>query len=161
MAKCVRVRVGILLISALLPWCAPQSTSGQDGIAVSFPKALPQKEELSNVEHPVHHGVEGTAPKHSAPKKTYPDMKLTGFFQLDSAYFGQSNESIATLGDIQDGTGFRRARLAATGDINERTSYMAEFDIAQAQARFVDVWGQFNDTPLAKYASAGFANRLE
>jgi phosphate-selective porin OprO/OprP len=85
------------------------------------------------------------APK--AEEKKYPDFKLTGFFQLDSAYFGQSGESVATLGDIQDGTGFRRARLAATGNISERASYMMEFDMAQAQARFVDVWGQFKDTP--------------
>lgn len=81
-------------------------------------------------------------------EKTYPDFKLTGFFQLDSAYFGQSNESVATLGDIQDGAGFRRARLAATGNVTARGSYMMEFDMAQAQARFVDVWGQFSDTPL-------------
>ena len=71
--------------------------------------------------------------------KTYPDFKMTGFFQVDSAYFAQSDESIATLGDIQDGTGFRRARLAATGNISERASYMMEFDMAQGQARFVDV----------------------
>ncbi len=78
----------------------------------------------------------------------YPDFKITGFFQLDAAYFGQSDESLATLGDIQDGAGFRRARLAATGNITQRGSYMMEFDMAQGQARFVDVWGQIKDTPL-------------
>jgi phosphate-selective porin OprO/OprP len=46
--------------------------------------------------------------------------------------------------------GFRRARLAATGNISEPASYMMEFDFAQAQARFVDVWGQVADTPLGK-----------
>ncbi len=81
-------------------------------------------------------------------EKTYPDFKLTGFFHLDTARFGQSDESRAVLGDIQDGTGFRRARLAATGNISERGSYMMEFDMAQGQARFVDVWGQVTDTPL-------------
>jgi phosphate-selective porin OprO/OprP len=29
-------------------------------------------------------------------------------------------------------------------------SYMMEFDFAQAQARFVDVWGQLNETPVGK-----------
>lgn len=91
------------------------------------------------------------APKAEAPPpKSYPDYKITGFFQLDSIYFGQSSASQATLGDIQDGTGFRRARLAATGNINERSTYMFEMDIAQGQARFVDVWGQVADTPLGK-----------
>lgn len=83
-----------------------------------------------------------------APKKAFPDMKMTGFFQLDAARFSQDAASRATLGDVQDGLGFRRARLAATGNIAERTSYMFEFDLAQGQARFVDVWGQYSDTPL-------------
>ncbi|MCA9134435.1 MAG: porin [Planctomycetales bacterium] len=82
------------------------------------------------------------------PAKKLPDVNLTGFFHLDAAYFGQSAESRATLGDIQDGAGFRRARLAATGNVTERGSYMLEFDMAQGQARFVDVWGQIKDTPL-------------
>ncbi len=81
-------------------------------------------------------------------EKKYPDVKITGFFQLDSARFAQSGESRAVLGDIQDGTGFRRARLAAAGNVSERGSYLAEFDMAQGQPRFVDVWGQIKDTPL-------------
>lgn len=81
-------------------------------------------------------------------EKQYPDFKVTGFFQLDTARFAQSDESRAALGDIQDGTGFRRARLAATGSVSERGSYMMEFDMAQGQARFVDVWGQVKDTPF-------------
>ena len=80
--------------------------------------------------------------------KKYPDFKVTGFFQLDTARFAQSGESRLALGDIQDGTGFRRARLAATGNVSERGSYMMEFDMAQGQARFVDVWGQIKDSPL-------------
>ncbi len=81
-------------------------------------------------------------------QKSFPDFKMTGFFHLDAARFAQSDESRATVGDVQDGAGFRRARLAATGNISERGSYMMEFDMAQAQARFVDVWGQVKDTPL-------------
>ncbi len=80
-------------------------------------------------------------------KKEYPDFKVTGFFQLDSAFFAQSGESRTTLGDINDGLGFRRARIAATGNVTEHTTYMMEFDLAQAQARFVDVWGQFDVRP--------------
>ncbi len=84
----------------------------------------------------------------AAKEKTFPDFKLTGFFQLDSAYFGQSVGNRNALGDIQDGVGFRRARLAATGNITENGSYLMEYDMAQGQARFVDVWGQVKDTPL-------------
>ncbi|MGV3485541.1 MAG: OprO/OprP family phosphate-selective porin [Planctomycetaceae bacterium] len=91
--------------------------------------------------------AEPVRPAPAAPV-TYPTAKLTGFFQLDSVRFDQDATSLATLGDIQDGTGFRRARLAAVGNLSETASYCFEFDIAQAQARFVDVWGQFSDSPL-------------
>ncbi|MEZ6153532.1 MAG: hypothetical protein R3C09_25815 [Pirellulaceae bacterium] len=66
-------------------------------------------------------------------EKKYPDYKITGVFQLDTARFAQSGESRLVLGDIQDGTGFRRARLAAVGNVSERGSYMLEFDLPQGQ----------------------------
>lgn len=75
-------------------------------------------------------------------------VRVTGFFQFDAGLYNQDAVNRTTLGDIEDGAGFRRARLAATGDVSERTSYMMEFDFAQFQARFVDVWMQFEDTPL-------------
>lgn len=78
----------------------------------------------------------------------HPNAKLTGFFQLDWGFYSQDEANRATLGDIQDGGGFRRARLAAVGNVTERTSYIMEFDFAQAQPRFVDVWVQFEKTPL-------------
>jgi phosphate-selective porin OprO/OprP len=87
-------------------------------------------------------------PPSPPPPKKYPDWRMTGFFQLDSARFHQSDANLATLGDIQDGTGFRRVRLAATGNITQRSTFLMEFDAAQGQARFVDVWGQANDTPF-------------
>jgi phosphate-selective porin OprO/OprP len=55
-----------------------------------------------------------------------------------------------TLGDIEDGLAFRRIRIAATGKVTERTSYIVEFDFAQDQPRIVDVWMQFAETPIGK-----------
>lgn len=78
----------------------------------------------------------------------FPTFKVTGFFQLDGGLYWQSANNRATLGDIDDGLGFRRARLAAVGEVATRTSYIMEFDFAQAQPRFVDVWMQFAETPL-------------
>ncbi len=84
----------------------------------------------------------------TAAKSAFPTAKLTGFFQLDMGFYDQDAANVATLGDIQNGLGFRRARLAAVGSVSEQTSYIMEFDFAQAQARFVDVWMQFAETPL-------------
>ena len=78
----------------------------------------------------------------------YPSVNVSGFFHLDSAWFSQDELNRTVLGDINDGLGFRRARLAATGNVAENVSYNFEFDIAQSQARFVDVWLQANNTRL-------------
>ena len=79
-------------------------------------------------------------------KKKYPEVKVTGFFHLDFGLYSQDANNRLTLGDIDDGLGFRRARLAAAGKVAEDVSYIIEFDIAQSQARFVDVWMQMERT---------------
>ena len=79
---------------------------------------------------------------------SFPNFKVTGFFHLDGAYFSQDELNLQTLGDIEDGLGFRRARIAAAGNVTEDVSYILEFDFAQSQARFVDVWFQKSDTRL-------------
>ncbi len=75
-----------------------------------------------------------------------PTVKMTGFFQMDMGFYGQDSANRLTLGDIADSLGFRRTRLAAKGNVTENTSYIIEFDIAQSQARFVDVFMQINKT---------------
>ncbi|MCB1888827.1 MAG: hypothetical protein KDH20_14560, partial [Rhodocyclaceae bacterium] len=84
-----------------------------------------------------------------APKKpAYPTVKVNGFFHLDMGFYSQDAASTATLGDIDDGLGFRRSRLSASGQVTDATSYMMEYDFAQSQARFTDVWMQFAETPV-------------
>ena len=83
----------------------------------------------------------------SAP--TYPNAKLTGFFQLDTGSFMQSGVNQAQYGTIQNDLGFRRARLAAVGDVSENVSYMMEFDFAfPGRPSFMDVWLDVHDIPL-------------
>ncbi len=81
-----------------------------------------------------------------ASGQSYPTASITGFFHLDSAWFDQDSLNRATLGDINDGLGFRRARLAAVGNVSQDIQFVLEFDFAQSQARFVDVWVQANKT---------------
>lgn len=80
---------------------------------------------------------------------TFPKVKLTGFFQADAGFFGQNAASRAQFGDIQDAAGFRRARLAAVGDVAENLSYMLEMDFAQAgRPSFQDLWLDVHDVAL-------------
>jgi phosphate-selective porin OprO/OprP len=75
-----------------------------------------------------------------------PTVKVSGFFQADLAWFHQDTANEAVLGDIQDGADFRRARLAATGNVWENVSYMLEMDFAfPGRPSFMDVWLQLED----------------
>lgn len=88
------------------------------------------------------------APAAAAPSAGYPKVRLSGFFHLDSAAFGQDTVNLQTLGDIQDGVGFRRARLQALGSVAEFTNYSVEFDFATAgRPSFMDVWGEQTNLP--------------
>ncbi|NQV26422.1 MAG: porin [Rhodopirellula sp.] len=80
---------------------------------------------------------------------TYPTVGVTGFFHLDNAWYHQDSRNVATLGGpLQDGSEFRRARLAAKGNVAENVSYIIEFDFAASQPRFVDVWMNFAKVPV-------------
>ena len=53
------------------------------------------------------------ADKKAAAKKAaeeFPSHKITGFTQLDTAFYSQDARNEATVGNAQNGTGFRRAR---------------------------------------------------
>jgi phosphate-selective porin OprO and OprP len=80
---------------------------------------------------------------------TFPNTRLTGFFQADAAWFAQDTGSTAEFGNIQDDRGFRRARLAAVGDVAKNVSYMIEMDFAfPGRPSFMDVWVDVHEVPL-------------
>lgn len=82
-------------------------------------------------------------------KDVLPLIRLSGFMQLDQGLFDQSADSRAVLGDIQDGVGFRRARLQALGMLTEFTGYTIEMDFAiGGRPSFSDVWGEQNELPF-------------
>lgn len=91
------------------------------------------------------------------PKKTtYPNFKITGFTQLDSGWYSQSAQNIATVGNAQDGTGFRRARLAVQGKVAESTSYQMEVDFANAgRPSFFDNYVEQENLPYLGAIRAG------
>ncbi|MGC3967234.1 MAG: porin [Pirellulales bacterium] len=91
------------------------------------------------------------ADKKAAAKKAaeeFPSHKITGFTQLDTGFFDQDARNIATVGDMQNGTGFRRARLAVTGKVREFTAYQLEVDFATAgRPSFFDCWVEQSNLP--------------
>ena len=95
--------------------------------------------------------VAGAPPADEEPD--FPLVRLTGFFHADAAWFDQDAANRLALGngdpvagDIQDGAGFRRARLAATGEAWNNVGYLLEMDFAfPGRPSFMDVWLDIDD----------------
>ncbi|MGE0606898.1 MAG: OprO/OprP family phosphate-selective porin [Pirellulales bacterium] len=105
-----------------------------------MPKAPTAEERIAALEKAL------AKPKAEPPK--FPVVNLGGFFHLDSGFFSQDANNVATLGDIQDGVGFRRARLQASGSVAEFTNFNLEMDFAIAgRPSFMDVWGEQTHLP--------------
>jgi phosphate-selective porin OprO/OprP len=119
------------------------STAGPDA---SPPQVNPPSATSSNTEDRIA-ALENAAADSKKPK--YPLIKLTGFFHLDAGDFSQDPTNKATLGDIQNGVGFRRARLAGAGNLTEFNPYYLEMDFANAgRPSFFDVWGEQQQLPF-------------
>lgn len=79
----------------------------------------------------------------------FPTWRITGFLQLDTAYYDQTPNNIATVGNAQDGTGFRRARFAVNGKVAEFTNYQLEVDFATAgRPSFFDNYVEQSNLPF-------------
>ena len=86
----------------------------------------------------------------------FPTFKITGFTQLDTAWYSQNPKNMATVGDAQDGTGFRRARLAVLGKVAEFTNYQFEVDFATAgRPSFFDNYVEQTNIPYLGAVRAG------
>jgi phosphate-selective porin OprO/OprP len=89
-------------------------------------------------------------------KESFPTARITGFLQLDSVWYAQDKLNIATVGDAQDGTGFRRARLAVLGKVAPKTLYQLEVDFATAgRPSFFDNYVEQEDIPFFGAIRAG------
>lgn len=63
---------------------------------------------------------------------------------------------MAAVGDVQNGADFRRARLAATGDVASNVGYMVEFDFAfPGRPSFMDVWLELRDLSVLQNVRIG------
>ena len=77
-----------------------------------------------------------------------PTLELGGQLQADTVYFSQDPESIAAVGDLQDGSQFRRLRLVARGKTWKQLQYALGVDFALAnQPAFIDNYLEANDLP--------------
>lgn len=84
-----------------------------------------------------------------AAKKKLPSVTINGVFQADSVWFSQSPNSRSQYGLIEDGAGFRRARLSAKGTVVENTNYFMQMDFGFfGRPTFTDLWVEQTKVPI-------------
>jgi phosphate-selective porin OprO/OprP len=85
-----------------------------------------------------------------------PTMELGGQVQGDMVMFSQDPESIAALGDLQDGAQFRRIRITARGKTWKQLQYSLGVDFALAnRPAFLDNYVEANDLPWIQNVRVG------
>ena len=69
-----------------------------------------------------------------------PTFRIRGRIETEAVAASQSAQSEATIGDLQNGYGFRRFRLGAQGEIEDSASWVAEVELAGLNIRMRDVF---------------------
>ena len=70
--------------------------------------------------------------------------------------FNQDAANRASYGDIQNGAGFRRARLGARGSVTNNMNYFFQMDFGFfGRPTFTDVWVEWTDLPILGTVRAG------
>ena len=85
-----------------------------------------------------------------------PKFELRGRIEADAVMVAQSRASRALLGDIQDGFGFRRARLGAQGVVGTSARWVAEIDFANGDFRPRDLYVGLTVLPGVREVRVGY-----
>ncbi len=126
-------------------------TTGEE---IAPPEARKLREQIDQLSKQVAKLEEGEKKRKDDSSK-FPTARFTMQLQTDAAFFGQNQLNRETVGDIPDGTSFRRARIGWEGKWLQ-TDYRIEMDFALAgRPSFLDNWIRFNDVPLFKTIMIG------
>lgn len=74
-------------------------------------------------------------------------LKIGGRIQWDWSYYLADDEIEDTVGSLDDGTEFRRARIYLSGMIHDNIDFKVEFDFAGGDADFKDVYMGIRNVP--------------
>jgi phosphate-selective porin OprO/OprP len=81
--------------------------------------------------------------------KKYPSIKLHGAINADAGWWSQDPANRRTVGNLQDGVDFRRARFGVSGAAWENVHYWLQMEFAfPGRPTFTDVWVEVNEVPL-------------
>ena len=84
-----------------------------------------------------------------------PTFEVRGRIQADAVMAAQSPQSLATIGDLQNGFGFRRVRLGAEGKVGDSASWVSEVELAGGAVRLRDVFVGLDALPGVRQVRVG------
>lgn len=82
-------------------------------------------------------------------------LKIGGRIQNDWAWLAEDGDVKAAIGDQEDGTEFRRARLYLSGEIYKNTFFKTQFDFAGGDVDFKDVYLGYKGIPGIGHIKVG------
>jgi phosphate-selective porin OprO and OprP len=85
-----------------------------------------------------------------------PTFELRGRIEVDAVMAAQSAASKAQIGDLQNGYGFRRARLGAQGTVGTSARWVAEIDFANGNFRPRDLYVGLTALPGVREVRVGY-----
>ena len=89
------------------------------------------------------------AKKKKADDFKRPSVKLRGRVHTDAAWFSQSEENMAAVGDIEDGVYFRRVRFGADASAFGVTQYRLDLEMGdEGRPSIFDAYGRVTDLPI-------------
>ncbi len=98
--------------------------------------------------------VEKSEASAAAKAALKPSLKIGGRIFLDTAVFGQNDESMAQVGDAENAIKVRTAWVELKGDVLENTQYRLWFDLA-GQVSLLDVYLDFGELPYIQNLRIG------
>jgi phosphate-selective porin OprO/OprP len=91
-------------------------------------------------EAPAPEPLELPLPQNPLAERLKPTFEIRGRIETDAIVAVQSAQSIATIGNLQNGYGFRRLRLGAQGTVGDAVRWESEVELAGGNVSLRDVF---------------------
>src|SRR5262245_41735872 len=114
--------LGLALAASAVQAQAP-STPRPTTLGEPFPFAPLPPSELPKIDEP-------KLPPNPLVELLKPTIQVRGRIDADAIVAVQSQQSRATIGDLQNAYGFRRARIGAEGKLGEAATWVVEAELA-------------------------------
>lgn len=129
--------------AALRPGPAAQSQTAPSGVsaaaATSPPASVAPEQKSQKLDPATFRAYWSKGLRFDTSNKDV-QLKIGGRIMNDWGFFAPSDEVKSSIGPLEDGTEFRRARLYVEGLLNQRVEFKAQYDFAGGSAGFKDVF---------------------